>query len=162
MIQRIQTVFLLVVAILHISLFFVPFWGAANPLGVHILLDAAGVDGANLSTVKNLVLGNGLNAMKITIINSIIIFGALATIFLYNNRLTQIKFTWFLMMVTTVLLVVMFLAAEKVKGNIEGLRFDSNYSFGIIIPVISLILLFLSARRIRHDENLVRSADRLR
>ncbi|MGZ5303516.1 MAG: DUF4293 family protein, partial [Bacteroidia bacterium] len=55
MIQRIQSLFLLAVAILHILLFFVPFWAATNPLGVHVLLDAAGVDGANLSTVKSLV-----------------------------------------------------------------------------------------------------------
>lgn len=162
MIQRIQTVFLFLVSVLHIVLFFVPFWVASNPLGVNILLDAAGIDGANLSTVKNLVLGNGMNSMNITIINCIVIFGALVTIFLYNNRLMQIKITRFLMAVVVVLLAAMVWSAEKVKGNIDGLRFDANYSFGIIIPVISLILLFLAAKRIRHDENLVRSADRLR
>ncbi|MGZ5303757.1 MAG: DUF4293 family protein, partial [Bacteroidia bacterium] len=104
----------------------------------------------------------GMNSLKITIINTLVIFGALVTIFLYNNRLFQIKITRFLMAVVVVLAVVMALAAEKVKTNLEGLRFDANYSFGIIIPVISLILLFLAAKRIRHDENLVRSADRLR
>src|SRR5688572_24583883 len=122
MIQRIQTVFLLLVSVLHIILFFVPFWAASNPLGVNILLDAAGVDGANLSTVKTMVPGNGMNSVNITIINCIIIFGALVTIFLYNNRLLQIKITRFLMAVVVILLAAMIWSAEKVKGNIEGLR----------------------------------------
>ncbi len=162
MIQRIQTVFLAIVAILHICLFFVPFWVASNPIGAHISLDAAGVDGANLNTVKNLVLGYGASAIKITIINIVIVFGALATIFMYNNRLMQIKFVRFLMLIVLILGVLMVMSAENVNSLLSGLRFDSSYSFGIAFPLISIILLFMAAKRIRHDENLVRSADRLR
>ncbi|RYD76413.1 MAG: DUF4293 family protein [Sphingobacteriales bacterium] len=162
MIQRIQTLFLLAVSILQFVLFFTPYWAAHNMLGINISLDAAGINGANVNTFKNIILGNATYSIIVTILNIVLIFLALATIFIYNNRPQQIRLCRMGMLLCFVLFVMMVLSADHVRKIVQPMHFITKITAGIGIPFLSLILLFFAARRIRHDENLVRSADRLR
>jgi hypothetical protein len=160
MIQRIQTIFLALIAILHIALFFTPFWVGSSPSGAHAIYDAANLDcTGNICSALN-SFHKTPNAMQVS--NIMIIIGALATIFLFNNRMLQMRLARFLILSGIVQAAIMVITGERMKAALAGTDFTGNYSFGIAFPVITIILAFLAMRRIQHDENLVRSADRLR
>lgn len=85
---------------------------------------------------------------------------ALITIFLYKNRLLQIRLSIF----NIVLMVGFYLYFGFIIYKVypvESLEF-SKVGFGIIMPIISIILTILAIRKIGADEALVQSLNRLR
>lgn len=50
--------------------------------------------------------------------------------------------------------------AKEVLGNIT-LRTE-NYGLGVILPSLAVLFIILALRGIRHDEKMIKSADRLR
>lgn len=86
---------------------------------------------------------------------------AIATIFLYKNRKQQ-------MMVCAVnsLLMTAALAAALFTTKEAELLFEpqrlGNYGMAVYIPLVAMLLNLVARRFIRRDEELVRSADRLR
>jgi hypothetical protein len=58
-----------------------------------------------------------------------------------------------------VFIVVLFYYADKFE-KLSGT--NAQYTIGAFLPLASVILLFLSNRSIKKDEELVKSADRLR
>jgi hypothetical protein len=160
MIQRIQTLFLIALVGLHIGLYYINFWEAEHEgIGKVMELTAGDVStpGSSLSAAEPLANW----ALRLAILNGIILLFTLITIFLYKRRMTQVRIIRFLLLAEVLLLVAMFYVAEKAKEILPPTD-EMAYGAGIGIPVIGMILLFLADRRIRHDEKLVRSADRLR
>ena len=85
---------------------------------------------------------------------------ALITTFLYNNRLLQIRLSIF----NIVLMIGFYLYFAFIIYKVypvESLEF-SKVGFGIIMPIISIILTILAIRKIGADEALVQSLNRLR
>ncbi|MBF6598281.1 MAG: DUF4293 domain-containing protein [Fermentimonas sp.] len=85
---------------------------------------------------------------------------ALITIFLYKNRLLQIRLSIF----NIVLMIGFYLYFGFIMYKIypvQSLEL-SKVGFGIIMPVISIILTILAIRKIGADEALVQSLNRLR
>lgn len=157
MIQRIQSLYLLVAAALVAVMFFTPlawFADAASriEMGVFSVLDQTGAPVLSTRYLGLLLsLGGGL---------------CLATIFLFRRRLLQIR----LCVVAMVLLLgsaVMeaiyyflcrraFLAVGHAGQTLSGIRPAA------VLPLVALLLVFLASRAILRDELLVRSADRIR
>ena len=158
MIQRIQSLFLAIAAIALILMFFFPVanFYSGTELGNYKLLatglkcmdpDPAIHPSAWLQApLLFFVLGSALLS--------------LLTIFLYKKRGLQIKLLTFNILITIVLIIVIFLFYMNSVEKLTGIA--PAYEFGAFCPLISLLFLVLANRFIRKDENLVRSADRLR
>ena len=85
---------------------------------------------------------------------------ALITIFLYKSRLLQIRLSIF----NIVLMVGFYLYFGFIMYKVypvENLEF-SKVGFGVIMPVVSIILTILAIRKIGADEALIQSLNRLR
>lgn len=135
MIQRIQSVYLLLVALLNLAVFF-------TPLYRHAVYDPAAW------------IGKGL-ALTLTAVLII----ALAAIFLYKNRTTQLKVVKF---ATYIQITALGFAAGVLfsLGGFGTFLWREILSSGVI--GLGLIFLWLAGRAIKQDEELVKSMDRIR
>ncbi|WP_046746044.1 DUF4293 domain-containing protein [Kordia zhangzhouensis] len=84
---------------------------------------------------------------------------ALITIFLYKNRKLQFVLNRFNILLHLILLGIFVYRMLNLSGGIEKI---SEKGIGVIIPIISIVLLVLANRAIKKDEDLVKSVDRLR
>ncbi|MES2568152.1 MAG: DUF4293 domain-containing protein [Bacteroidota bacterium] len=148
MIQRKQTLFLLVVAILSGILFFLPF--------------------QKLSIGENgwpICLMPGCSAEKITshiyfpmILNGIVLIVSVATIFLFKNRNFQFKLANLLVLLNVMILGLFFLLDFTIIE--QGTTI--SYQIGAFLPILSVIFSYFASHFIKKDEILVRNADRIR
>ena len=69
------------------------------------------------------------------------------------------------------LLVLVHVAAEAVlykhavktlEGLFPGTALTTHWGLGTVLPLVAIVLSMLALARIKHDEELVRSADRIR
>lgn len=157
MIQRIQSLFLAVAAIAAILMFFFPvadFY--SETLGNYKLL----ATGLKYMDPDPKIHASVLFALPLL---TLVLGSAglsLVTLFLYKNRSLQIRLLAFNILITIVLVIVVLLFYMNSVQKLTGI--PPAYEFGAFCPLISLLFLILANRYIRKDENLVRSADRLR
>lgn len=147
MIQRIQSVYLLIAAVLAGLLFLLPFAEIAKD-GAIYLFNFQGVllDGA--------VKTNGLVVAVLLVIS--VVLNVLA-IFSYSNRGKQVKLVWGAIL-TLVVLLVSFVYFTYL--SFSGAQI--SFKLGAILPLIAVILDYLAIRAIDKDEALIRSIDRIR
>lgn len=149
MIQRIQTVYLLLVVGLLITSMCAPLGYFVDNNGVAFKFTPLGVDMKDSFHDTWGILG-------VLVLSTII---AIATIFLYKNRILQLRMTIF----NSILLIgyyFVFLAFYFVlKENLEA---SYRINWALCLPVIAIILNYLAIRAIGRDEVLVKAADRLR
>ena len=94
----------------------------------------------------------------------------LASIFLFKNRVLQMRVVAFAMLANVAYIGMLFLwLAERYGKAVEAFAAQwhsapvaTNYQAGTWLPMGTLALLFLAQRAIRKDELKVRAADRLR
>ncbi len=150
MIQRKQTLWLLLAAISVLLIFYFPFGITAKTV-----VDSTTSAETPLSASANQPLG------MLGILASIL---SIVTIFLFKNRPLQIKLIWTTILETTGILVLQFyIANNSIEGNklVVGIL-GSNIYLGIFVPLLTLFFLILAVMGIRQDEKLVRDTDRLR
>ncbi len=153
MIQRIQTVYLVLALVVLSFLFLAPICSYADAEGTSFALsikDMVGSDGSVVGAKSNVTL---------LILSPI---AALAVIFMivqFKNRQKQLsagRLIYFLLG-TIIILAWFFIEANKYEGmEITG------YGLGYFAPVAALPFIFLANRAIKKDEELVKSLDRLR
>ncbi len=145
MIQRIQTLFLLLAALAFIALFQFPF-------AVSDVANAGFLADKDFDVYDNtiLIILAGLGGLI-----------ALVAIFLYKNRPLQVRLSYLTIIIGILLIVVAVVLFYNEAYKIFETSKISD-SLGLYMPVLSLIFGFLAARFINKDEKLVRSADRLR
>ena len=136
MLQRIQSIYLLLVALL---MALVPIW---LPVWVN-------ASGENVFAIH-----------KTFIFTAFIISALLAfiTIFLFKNRKLQFVLNRLNMILNVTLLGFFVYWSLNLSGETE----ISEKGIAMFIPVISIVLLVLSNKAIKKDEDLVKSVDRLR
>lgn len=153
MLQRIQTVYLLLVAILSIATAFMPL-AALQSGDQFYAFDVVGV--STMFGEPELVYATwGLFALV-----AIVTLLALITIFLYKNRMLQIRLSIF-----NALIIIGFYATfayfvYDIKSQIDITGF--SVKLALSFPLIALILDYLAIRNIGADEVLVRSLNRIR
>ncbi len=136
MIQRIQTVYLLLVAILTGIL---PFW-------VSLWTEGEGVE----------VYAGDQLPVSIAFYGSALL--AVISILRFKQRKQQFVLNRF-----NILLHLFLLGFFVVRSlNLSGEAPVSEKGIGMLIPVISIVFLVLANRAIKKDEDLVKSVDRLR
>ncbi len=147
MIQRIQTLYLLLASILLGLIFILPVADISAADAVY-RLDIGGVKKAGELITSGLPLAIFLSA---------VILVHVVTIFLYKKRLLQVK----ILILAIILLLGLFstffwFAYMGFKGAEVGFKLT------IAIPAMVIILDYLAIRAIAKDESLVRSLDRIR
>lgn len=149
MIQRIQTVYLLIVVGLLIT-------GMCLPLGYFTDSAATTYVFTPLSISAGDDSASSYGFFCILLLSAIT---ALATIFLYKNRMLQIRISIF----NSILLVGYYLAFVAfyfvLKGDLEA---SFRIHWALCLPLICIILNYLAIRAIGKDEVLVNAVNRLR
>ena len=160
MIQRIQTLYLLLVVALGITLCFVPVVQFVTPEGAEVVrawqLTAMGMTETTVTELPAIEL-NGLWGLLLASV--LIPVLALVDIFLYNKRLLQARLNIFTIMLCLgyygVLAIYIYLAKMVIDVDV--------YVMGwACLPLVCLVLTVMATRRILKDEAMVRAADRLR
>ncbi|MGJ8734543.1 MAG: DUF4293 domain-containing protein [Cellulophaga sp.] len=136
MIQRIQTVFLLVVVVLAAVL---PFF-------------------ASLWTLDSGTIIFARDEMYISIAFYISAILAFLSILLFRNRKNQFVLNR-LNMICNLFILGFFVSRSL---NLSGETVVSEKGIGMLIPLFSIVFLVLANRFIKKDEDLVKSVDRLR
>ena len=150
MIQRIQTLYLLAVVILGITLCFQPvlqFVSAEEAAELQVY-ELSALGGAPLPGIWGLLLATVLIPVL-----------ALVDIFLYKKRLVQARLNIFTAMLCLGYYGVLAIYVWQAK---LALGVDWHILPWASIPLVCLVLTFMATRRILKDEALVRAADRLR
>jgi len=148
MIQRIQTLFLLAVTIVASVMFFIPFQTFVNSENSFPICLMPGCSSE--------ILNN--NTYYPMILNLLVVILSIATIFLFKNRVLQYKLSNVLALLNVFIVGLFFLLAY-VKPDLIGMV---TFSFGAFLPSINVIFALFAAHFIKKDEQLVRSADRIR
>lgn len=148
MIQRKQSVFLLLAAVASFICLMLPV-GVFHPEGI----------GVDLVMYNLLILdGNGIACYISSPLFVILLFGSLMsliTIFLYRNRKLQIKMCLFNVLLYLIWYAVYFTVAY-ISTGFFCLRFAA------ILPIVSMILVIMARNGVKSDEALVRAAERIR
>ena len=156
MIQRIQSVFLFVAAIVTIILLFIS------------IGDIYTAEAQYTFTCFNVHLPNGQVVMSTIYIALILILSAcisIYAIFKYKDRMKQTRIVSINMLVFLIAIMLMIWVFPDFLFQRKGLMQEGDifrFNYWIMIFVIPPVCMFLANRFIRKDERLVRSADRLR
>jgi hypothetical protein len=160
MIQRIQTLYLLLVVALGITLCFVPVVQFVSPEDAEMVraweLTAFGMTETTVNELPAMELNGVWGLLLASVIIPVLAF---VDIFLYNKRLLQARLNIFTIMLCLgyygVLAIYIYLAKMVIGAEWYILPWAS-------IPLVCTILTGMATRRILKDEALVRAADRLR
>lgn len=152
MIQRIQTIWLLLAAITICCLLFIPMVTAtAGGLEYHVL--ATGLYQTTGDVTKQLEAN--LPLLITTIVVAII---SIINIFNFKNRTNQKR----LILANVILIIGLSFWCSQYAKKIPGGLETANYNAGMFLPVVAIFFCVLAMRGINNDEKLIRSADRLR
>jgi len=140
MIQRIQSIFLLLAGAASGALFALPFGTAAEKSTKGVLADG----------IFN--IHDHIGLLILTVAVTLI---AVVSIFLYNNRVLQMN-------VGKLNLILAFGLLAWAAYQFVTLGDAISFGFGMVMPLIVVVLTYLANRYILKDEKLVKSADRIR
>lgn len=136
MLQRIQSIWLLLASLCAFLTLKLPTYSGTTPNGI---------PSSELMGMPNFLL---------TVVTVIIGVLALITIFLYSNRKLQFRFC-LLGIILEILLIVLYYT--EIKKYMEG-----TYSLTSILHVCVLLFFFLASKGINNDDKIMRESNRLR
>jgi hypothetical protein len=166
MIQRLQTVYLLLVVILGALLYFLPVIQFTSPVhdGVQRMFELSAT-GLTELTEEYSFAADGLESVSLEgtwgLALATLLIPALSfiVIFLYRKRIWQARLCFFQAMLCMGWYGVMLVYVWFGRHNVAR---DWDILFGACIPLINCVLTLMAMRRILKDEAMVRAADRLR
>lgn len=144
MIQRIQTVYLLLATLLSGGLIF----------AINLWINE---DGSEFFAIDSFALGNTL----LKVMTALFFVSALITliaVFKFKNRQLQFVLGRLSILNNFILLGILVYFTQNLSGEIKV----SEKGIGLLIPILTIILVVLANRAIKRDEELVKSVDRLR
>lgn len=150
MIQRKQTIWLLLAALSILLTILIPY-------GIHTStsLETTTITESDLNAKSNLLL------MISSIISCVFSF---VLIFLYHNRKLQMSLTLLGVLVAIAVLgLQLYDATQTALGNKIAIGIvGSKIYLGIAVPIICIFFLMLAYAGIKKDEKIIRDSDRLR
>ena len=157
MIQRIQTLFLALIAIAMISFLFVNIWDKKS---------ISSDEQVTLNSLKMIYTRSGqviseTTTVWIAIMAILSFIVSVLSILSFRNRIRQMQFG----LANSILIGAVLGSIVYYSFQGEKLIMDAekgSFGAGLIIPAIALICNSLANRFIRKDEEMVRSADRMR
>ena len=157
MIQRIQTVYFLAIAVLSAITFFVPVANLYD--AVNVLLYKLNYQGLVLVDGETPLVLNNLATWSLKLISGIIPLVALVTIFLYKKRVLQVRLSFINMLLMFGYYAILFICLIQGARSMEA---DWNLRIPAAFPLVCVVLDWLAIRAIGKDEALIRSLNRLR
>lgn len=163
MIQRIQTLYLTTVMLISLVLFIpsVPF----------AFVESARSNEFNMSlsvsdvTTKWVSIHKPPSYLSLLILNACVMLLALITIFKYKKRMQQGNLCLLNILIVLLLFAAMWYFSEWYFSDVIKHKMaepDVTYLWGFYLPPVQVVLLYFAGKAIRRDEDLVRSADRIR
>ena len=161
MIQRIQSIFLLIAIIVPIVLVFIPL-GYVDTNMARYVYDSI--------SLKEMV-ADGTSVIRLYYLAFCLFLTSVLSciaLFSYKNRVKQMQIVSITMIVFLItLLLILWVCPDVVfkkffSARMEDFTFMFNKAPLLILIVIEAVCLFFANRFIKKDEELVRSADRLR
>ncbi|MDR2907642.1 MAG: DUF4293 domain-containing protein [Bacteroidales bacterium] len=156
MIQRKQTIYLILSALSFVLLFIFPF--ANFPLGTELICNISilGIQDMPLDSTNYLFF-----IMQVLATGVIALTGV--SVFMYTKRPLQIRLCAFAFIVNILIIGAMFLTSSVISNELRLPEHTPvNYLFPTYIPMVTLILIMMAQRAIRKDEAMVQSLNRLR
>lgn len=152
MIQRVQTLYILLIVIFQSLLFFLPSLSfSSSNADISIQLTGFRLNSLDSTTEVPYIF---------LIVLADIICMSLVTILMFKNRMKQILFCKLLSGVIVAEIGVLVYYFIQLSGL--PVSFDAGNSLGIIIPPACLILSIMAMNKIKKDEELIKSVDRIR
>lgn len=152
MIQRIQTLFLIGAMISLGVLFFIPLGHLVPPNDMILNFYYNGIE-------ANEFVENAYQTIPLTVMMSLTMIFCLITIFMYKNRILQIRLCginiFLIIGQTGMFLYYFFNAAKQIDA-------EKQFNISIVLPIVAIIFIYLAIRGIARDEALVKAADRIR
>ena len=144
MIQRIQTIYLLLATLISGGLIFLlNLWIGDNDVKFFVM-DSFETSITLLKVMAVLFLGS-----------SVLTF---VTIFQFKKRQLQFVLGRLTILINFILLGILVYFAQNLSGEINV----SEKGIGLLIPILTIVLVVLANKAIKKDEELVKSVDRLR
>lgn len=141
MIQRIQSLWLLLAAIVMATIFYFP---------TYVLTGTSAL---------NRTVGNDPLAIILAVLSIVL---SLVTLFRFKNRKNQLNLTWLNILACIGLQAWLFIGINNFRSAAGNATLPGHYWVGTFLPLVTLLLLFMARAGIRKDEKLVKSLDRLR
>lgn len=141
MIQRIQSVWLLLAGIAGLLTYKLPLWEG-------ILQD---------NSVKSFIGPESLLLFAVIVATCVLGF---VTIFLYKNRKLQKNLTFLGIVLSIAIIALEYFIVEDFK-TLQSFK-TSAWKFGAIMPGLMVVFFFLAFQGIRKDEKMIKSLERLR
>lgn len=161
MIQRIQTIYLLLIVVLGITLCFEPVLTFMTPDNAEILrvwnLSPTGMEEITETDLPPVVLQGVWGLLVATALIPLL---ALIDIFLYKKRILQARLNIFLSLLCLGYYGVMGIYVWLMKMHVADITWVPTV--WAAIPLVCFVLTLMATRRILKDEALVRAADRIR
>jgi hypothetical protein len=152
MIQRIQSVYLIVVTILLASVFAYPYAELLSSGGQLFIFNFNGLsieseEGMYLLTIPPMIL------------LAIITLVSFVTIFLYKKRVLQMRLNSFNIILMLGYMGLNYYYIHNFSRQLEGVV---SYQITALFPFVAAVMTYLAIRAIGKDEALIRSMDRIR
>ena len=142
MIQRIQSIYLLLTVLISAALFFIPLFEVPSAV-------------AGAGPVKFMITSNALLLVLSCAIGAL----SFITIFIFKNRPFQMRICRLILILIFIMIGLLFYTSDTISN---GLNQKVIYKIGTYLPLLQVVFVFLAHYGIKKDEKLVRSADRLR
>ncbi len=157
MIQRIQSIYLLLAALATLAVYKAPLFSLTDPSKrTGITLFGSGYE--SMGVASHFV--DGRMPWGVIVLTALVVILALWSLFSFKNRKRQIKLIWCTIIAELVWLGT---AAAYACSLATRTALTMNVKCGYYaLPILTLIFLMLALRGVRHDERLIRAADRLR
>lgn len=159
MIQRKQTIFLLVAALCMGSATFLPLVEYVRAPGAESFIFKADA----LYNGQGIVVPDFKLSVPFLWLYAFLGAALLAVVFLYRQRVRQMRFVHGLMLVSLGAFVGQVFVHSSLASYL-GTRINvaSSFKVGFVLPLIAVVFIWLAGRGIKADEALVKSTDRLR
>jgi hypothetical protein len=155
MLQRIQSVYLLLAALAIYALFLFPLVHSVYVDGKPVTIMVTGIFQDAGGQAAHTQFFRALTA-----VTAVIGLIPLVIIFLFKNRKQQVALSYGFILV---LFGFSFWLAKTVESIIGDVQIDThNGGIGILLSTASILFMILAIKAINRDEKLVKSADRLR
>ncbi len=155
MIQRIQSIYLLLAALCSGLLLAAPLYSIETTTATYQLF----LGGLVQTNPEDTIL---TSQPAILAVGFLLTLFPIIILFLYKKRPIQMRLAASSMMANTAMLLLLVGIVNKSIEHITELHVKETYGFGLILPALSIVFLFLANKAIRKDDKLIRSADRLR
>lgn len=157
MIQRIQSIWLLLAAVVILGLFLFPYLNYTDLVGLGKKLYVTG----SYAAVNNEAIKQE-NYLLQTIAAVVLGFLPIFTIFQYKNRKLQSKLIFLEIILVCLFGVWLFVSSHNTLSLISQPFGANNIGVGFFLLPIAIIFLSMAIGAIRKDEKLIKSAERLR